>query len=199
VNGVHVELFHDIESKRAWSHAIGTMQSMWRALEEDHTLRDRGRALVHAIDQLQGWRAFVTSDPRARLTEFEQAADRARADATRAKRNLIICVALIPGSFLFLVIGALFEVITGYEASFVAVLATFMFLAGIFGTVALLAGRGSTKRKVEEREREALEFRTQLDRFNGFLADPYGGRLLEQAAEQHPAFLDQSNGAFSRG
>lgn len=186
--GIRVEWFEDIESKRAFSRATDTLASLRRALDDDSSLRDRSRALMSALEQRQRWRTFFPNDPTPKLAELETAAERSRRDVGRSRLLLIGSILLFPGAVAVFFGGVVMQLITGIELGGpVAVIVTVMLLLGFFGTPILLLTRGSTKRTLERREGEARELRGHVDRYRAFNSDPQGGGLLTQIEQQHPA------------
>jgi len=186
------EWFDDIETKRAVEHASEILRSAQRAMDQDPSLRERGYALLNVYDQLLRWKDFVGNDPQARLAVLDRAVESARNDAARARSRFVVSVLMIPGVFALLVVGAIIEVITGisFQNAF-AHLGTWMFLGGCVASLYYLDRKSSTKKRIPEREREAFAFRSELERYHGFLADPYGGAMLEQAKHQHPALREE--------
>ncbi len=158
-------LFFSVEHKRQWAGATGQLANLWQGIERDPQRGQLAVAVVQAVETLQRMRAFVGVDHQAELGKF-------RADAERARGGVKV------GQIVMLVFGVASVVLL-----FVAW--PLAFLTGIGAAFGFGEMQSKTK-KAATATRAGDEYQAGVAAFNAFMADPNGGRLLEQMAAQHP-------------
>jgi hypothetical protein len=176
VQNIHPGLFDRYETKRAWAAATDQLGSLWSAIDRDPQWGTFGRNVVQAIDTLRQWQSFV-GDPQARLSGATAEAD--RAERVR-KRWRIMPLVTFAGGLLLLIVGA------AAKAEALGGIGAITMLLGPVGSVFMWIDRASRARRAKK---HLADFQLQLAQFNAFLADPLGGKLLDQVASKHPALV----------
>lgn len=184
--------FNDVDQKRAWTAAHGTLVSAYRKAQFDREVaplltpyfqnRARFSELLEAVD----------CDPHA----YHAAAQRHYAMATRPKPKPPTALrgAAIASGGLFLLAGVCY--LAGAKLAAVA-----FFLLSIIGqnlTAILGLSVASTNASIRRAQRQYEIHRRALEAYSAFAQDPNGGLFLQKMWHEHPLLFSKPPPTASR-